>query len=87
MLLRFTKSFTLKSGLPMGIPSAFASFERDTTQPSLLDNTIAGLFLSLGLKTRSQETKKLLQSAKANMVKPDESRGTPRPKCAAQKLQ
>ena len=49
-------SLTLKSGTPILIPSAFASFERDIIHPSLLDNATTGLLLSLGLKTLSQET-------------------------------
>ena len=51
----------------MGIPSALASLERETTQPSLLDRTTTGFFLSFGLKTCSQETKKLLQSIKKKL--------------------
>ena len=46
----------------MGIPKALASYERETTQPSLLERTTTGTFFKAGAKTRSQETKKLSQS-------------------------
>lgn len=42
---------------------SFISFERAITHPSLLDKTTTGLFSKSGLKSRSQETKKLLQSS------------------------
>ena len=50
----------------MGIPRALASLEREITQPSLLESTTTGLLRNDGSKTRSQETKKLLQSRRAN---------------------
>ena len=50
----------------MGMPSALASLERDTTHPSLPESTTTGRPSKSGRKTRSHETKKLLQSAKAN---------------------
>lgn len=50
----------------MGIPKAFASFDRAITQPSLLESTMTGLSTIEGLKTLSQDTKKLLQSTRAN---------------------
>ena len=40
----------------MGMPSALASFDRATAQPSLLESTITGRPSSDGRKTRSQET-------------------------------
>ena len=46
----------------MAIPIALASFERATTQPSLLERTTAGRPINFGAKTRSHDTKKLLQS-------------------------
>ena len=55
-------SLILKAGHPMGIPAALASLLRAITQPSLLDNTTTVFPLSRGSNTRSQETKKLLQS-------------------------
>lgn len=39
----------------MGTPKALASAERDTMQPSLLDNTTMGKPARPGLNTRSQE--------------------------------
>ena len=52
----------LKSGIPIGIPSFLASAERDITHPSLLESTTSGESARSGLKTFSQEAKKLLQS-------------------------
>ena len=49
------------------MPSAFASFERATAQPSLLDSTMTGFPFKSGRKTLSHEAKKLLQSARAYM--------------------
>ncbi len=51
----------------MGIPSALASYERETTQPSLLERTTTGRFLRPGANTRSQDTKKLSQSNRKNI--------------------
>jgi hypothetical protein len=39
----------------MSMPSAFASFDRAITQPSLLDSTTTGWPRSSGWKTRSQD--------------------------------
>lgn len=70
MPLCLVKNFlTLKYGTPIPIPSALASSERDTTQPSLLDSTITGLLANSGWRRRSQETKKLLQSTSAKFTK------------------
>jgi hypothetical protein len=49
------------------MPSAFASLLRDTTHPSLLLSTTTGILSSIGLKTLSHDTKKLLQSQSPNM--------------------
>src|SRR5579885_2991529 len=57
-----------KAGAPMGMPSAFASLLRATTHPSLLLSTTTGLPSRSGLNTRSQLTKKLLQSMRAKVV-------------------
>ena len=43
-------------GWPILMPSALASLERETTQPSLLDNTTIGTRDKSGLKIRSQDT-------------------------------
>lgn len=58
----------------MGIPKALTSAERDITQPSLLDNTITGWQLRSGLNTFSQDTKKLLQSAKPIILDIDQTK-------------
>ena len=50
------------NGAPIGIPNFFASFDREIIQPSLFERTTTGFCLSETLKTRSHETKKLLQS-------------------------
>lgn len=59
---------TLKRGIPIGMSRALASFERETMHPSLFERTTTGLVLRSGLKTRSHETKKLLQSITAIIV-------------------
>ncbi len=46
----------------MRMPSVLASFEREMTQPSLLDSTTTGRPSRSGRNNRSHETKKLLQS-------------------------
>ena len=46
---------------------ALASLDLATTHPSLLDSTITGRPSSWGWKTLSQDTKKLLQSTRANI--------------------
>ena len=58
----------LKNGVPIFMPSAFASLERATTQPSLLESTTTALPSSQGWKTLSQDTKKLLQSTSAYII-------------------
>ena len=40
----------------MRTPSALASLERETTQPSLLDSTTTGTLFKSGRKIRSQLT-------------------------------
>ena len=50
------------------MPKALASLLRAMAQPSLLESTMTGLFCKSGRKTRSQEAKKLLQSARANIL-------------------
>ena len=62
-----TRSLILKKGAPILIPRALASLLRAIAQPSLLESTMMGFPCRSGLKTLSQETKKLLQSASANM--------------------
>ena len=47
------------------MPIFLASFDRATTQPSLLDSTTTGRPSSCGWKALSHETKKLLQSTRA----------------------
>jgi hypothetical protein len=47
---------------------AFASSLRKIMPPSLLESTTTGLPIRAGLKTRSQEQKKLLQSTRAMRV-------------------
>src|SRR5688572_15322538 len=64
-LWRSSTSRCLKAGAPIGIPSAFASADRATKQPSLLLSTTTGLPSRSGRKKRSQLTKKLLQSTSA----------------------
>ena len=49
------------------MPSALASLLRATAQPSLLLSTMTGRPSKSGRNTRSHETKKLLQSARANI--------------------
>jgi hypothetical protein len=44
---------------------SFISADLATTHPSLLDKTTTGLFFKSGRKSRSHETKKLLQSSRA----------------------
>jgi hypothetical protein len=44
-----------KAGIPIRMPSFFASEERAMTHPSLLDNTTTGLLRKEGLNTLSQE--------------------------------
>ena len=63
MLFRSMRSFAWNAGCAILTPSAFASPLRATMQPSFDDRTTAGRPSSAGRKTRSQETKKLLQSA------------------------
>ena len=46
---------------------ALASLDLATTHPSLLDSTTTGRPSSWGWKTLSQDTKKLLQSTRANI--------------------
>ena len=46
----------------MAIPMSFTSRERATTHPSFDDRSSTGLLSKSGRKSRSQETKKLLQS-------------------------
>ena len=63
MLCRSMRSFAWNAGCAILTPSAFASSLRATMQPSFDDRTTAGRPSRAGRKTRSQETKKLLQSA------------------------
>ena len=56
MPCRRTRSRTLKSGVPIGMPSAFASLLRAITQPSLFESTTTGTPHRRGSKTRSHET-------------------------------
>jgi hypothetical protein len=51
----------------MGTPIALTSLERDMTQPSFMDSTTTGRFLSSGCARRSHDTKKLLQSHRASI--------------------
>src|SRR5665213_1937803 len=50
------------------MPRARASLDRDTTQPSLLLSTTTGFPSRSGRNSRSQLTKKLLQSIRANIL-------------------
>lgn len=73
------------------MPHSFASFDRDTMQPSLFESTITGRFCRLGSKTLSHDTKKLLQSTTANMggmgVRLDERSTLPFPTLQSGNLQ
>ena len=62
-----TRCRILKNGSPIFIPRAFASLLRAMAQPSLFESTMTGRPSRSGRKTRSHETKKLLQSARANI--------------------
>ena len=64
---RLTISLILKSGAPICMPNALASLLRAMAQPSLLDKTMTGRPFRSGRNNLSQETKKLLQSANANI--------------------
>ena len=65
MPCRFAMSFILNQGVPILMPIALTSLERAIAQLSLLDNTTTGFPSSFGLKARSHDTKKLLQSINA----------------------
>ena len=58
---------SLNSGSPIFMPRALASLERAMAHPSLRESTMTGRPSKSGRKTRSHETKKLLQSARANI--------------------
>ena len=49
-------------------PRAFASLDSATMHPSLFERTMTGRPTSSGLRTRSHDTKKLLQSTRAYMA-------------------
>ena len=42
--------FCISVGAPIGMPKDFASLDLAIIHPSLLDNTITGLFFNKGLK-------------------------------------
>ena len=64
---RLRKSRTWKTGAPILMPRAFASFDLAMMHPSLFDRTTRGRLSRSGLKTFSQEAKKLSQSTSANI--------------------
>src|SRR5580704_2960061 len=54
------------NGAPMGTPNTLTSLERAIMHASFELSTATGLLRNAGLNTRSQETKKLLQSTRKN---------------------
>ena len=65
MPCRLMRSPAWNAGCAILTPSALASSLRATMQPSFDDRTTVGRPSSAGRNTRSQETKKLLQSTSA----------------------